>query len=54
MTLEEKSKFLIRYGDILSDIEFGELRLRIIMYGNIKFRHIMKAGKCIDITSMSL
>ena len=55
MTPEErykKFKFLLRYGEIISDIKIDDLHIRIISYNKKKYRHIMKYGKCLHVNEM--
>lgn len=50
----EKFKFLLIYGEIISDFEIGDLRVRIISYNKKKYRHMMKSGKCIHVVQMDI
>ena len=50
----EKFKFLLRYGEIISDNEIGDIRVRVILYNKKKYRHVMKAGQCINVTQMPI
>ena len=50
----EKFKFLLRYGEIISDNEIGDIRVRVIIYNKKKYRHVMKAGQCINVTQMPI
>ena len=50
----EKFKFLLRYGEIISDNEIGDMRVRVIIYNNKKYRHVMKAGQCINVTQIPI
>ena len=37
----EKFKFLLRYGEIISDNEIGDIRVRVILYYNKKDRPVI-------------
>ena len=50
----EKFKFLLRYGEIISDNEIGDMRVRVIIYNKKKYRHVMNAGQCINVTQIPI
>lgn len=57
MTSEERFenfKFLLRYGEIISDNEIGDMRVRVIIYNKKKYRHVMKAGQCINVAQIPI
>lgn len=50
----EKFKFLLRYGEIIIDNEIGDIRVRVIIYNNKKYIHLMKGGQCINVTQIPI